>query len=656
MAKITKLLIANRGEIGRRIMRTCREQGIATVAVYSDVDATLPHVLEADQAVCLGAAPARESYLVIDKIIAAAKQTGANAIHPGYGFLSENTALAAACESAGIIFVGPNARAIEVMGDKAAARQLMAASQVPVLPGYDEENASDDTLMAASSKVGFPLLIKAVAGGGGKGMRVVEAPEAFSEALAAARREAKNAFGDDRVLLERYLPAARHIEVQVFADNHGNVVHLFERDCSVQRRHQKIIEEAPAPGLDEATRQAFGEAAVQAAKAIDYRGAGTVEFLYSPDSGEFFFMEMNTRLQVEHPVTEMITGEDLVAWQLQVASGSPLPKHQDEIHRQGHAMEVRLYAENPEHGFLPSSGWIQHLRWPHEIARVDAGYESGDRVEEYYDPMIAKLICHGEDRESARHQLMSALEHLELAGIHHNAPFLLRVLADNTFAEAELDTRLLEHNPHLMNPTEINPSLIALAASRIFLAGEPAAQDSPWRSLQGWRPMGQTLCLSLFQIGETCFTVREDAGVATVDDDSHPLNVSVTTSQFRLHWGQHGLEGRYLLVDADTLLLFISGEAHQVIRNPARERNEENAGAGFTAPMSGTIVATHVEAGSEVTAGEAVITLEAMKMEHTLRATEDGVVNAFMVTAGASVSEGTVLVDFTAKADQELNQ
>ena len=648
MATIKKLLIANRGEIARRIIRTCRQQGIATVAVYSEADAALPHVREADQAVCLGPAPARDSYLVIDKVIAAAKDTGADAIHPGYGFLSENTAFAAACEKAGIIFVGPNARAIEVMGDKAAARQLMADSGVPVLPGFDEEGASDDDLVRASEQVGFPLLIKAVAGGGGKGMRVVNQAGEFAEALAAARREASGAFGDDRVLLERYLPTARHVEVQVFADNHGNAVHLFERDCSVQRRHQKIIEEAPAPGLDDATRDAFGEAAVQAARAIDYRGAGTVEFLYAPD-GQFYFMEMNTRLQVEHPVTEMITDEDLVAWQLAVAAGEPLPKTQQQIERHGHAMEVRLYAENPEQGFLPSSGLLGHLRWPHEVARVDAGYENGDRVEDHYDPMIAKLICHGASRNEARQKLITALETLEISGIHHNAPFLLRVLNDDAFAGEQLDTRLLEHRPQLLEATPVSPALLALAASQLAAAGP--ADDSPWQRLQGWRPLGRRFRQTPVQIDGELITVREQDGTATVGDNPAPLTATLTDHTISLHWGHAGLRARYARQDDDTLLLFVAGQAHAITLNPSRESAQHSNEAGFVAPMSGTIVALHVSPGDTVAPGDAVITLEAMKMEHTLRATVAGMVHDFHVAAGDSVSEGTLLVEFEETAD-----
>lgn len=657
MAKIKKLLIANRGEIARRIMRTCRAQGIATVAVYSEVDATLPHVLEADQAVCLGPAAARESYLVIDKVIAAAQATGADAIHPGYGFLSENTAFAAACDQAGIIFVGPNARAIEVMGDKAAARQLMAESGVPVLPGFDKEGASDSELSAAASEVGFPLLIKAVAGGGGKGMRVVNRAEEFDEALAAARREAANAFGDDRVLMERYLATARHVEVQVFADNHGNAVHLFERDCSVQRRHQKIIEEAPAPGLDEATRDAFGHAAVQAAKAIDYRGAGTVEFLYAPpaadsnaDGGQFFFMEMNTRLQVEHPVTEMITGEDLVAWQLSVAAGEVLPKQQDQIQRHGAAMEVRLYAENPEQGFLPSSGLLRHLRWPHAQSRVDAGYEQGDRVDEHYDPMIAKLICHGTDRNVARQQLIQALDALELDGIHHNAAFLRRVLNDDAFAGADLDTRLLEHRPHLMEATAVDTALLALAAAR--LQADKAGRDSgdnPWQSLNGWRPLNQRLRQTRVEANGELLTVREDSQQTAIGDRQAAVSFAVdpTGQSLRLHWGADSLAARFAWQNAHTMLLFVGGQAYPVTLNPSRDTAQHADAGGFSAPMSGTIVALHASPGDSVEAGDAVITLEAMKMEHTLRATVPGTVNGFTVAAGDSVSEGTVLVEFS---------
>ena len=645
MAAINTLLIANRGEIARRIIRTARELGLTTVAVYSDIDADAPHVREADRAVRLGPAPARDSYLDIDKVIRAARDSGADAIHPGYGFLSENTTFADACADAGLIFVGPGADAIRLMGDKAAARQHMAQSGVPVLPGFDREGADDATLIHEAQQVGFPLLIKAVAGGGGKGMRAVDDAAGFEEALAAARREARNAFGDDRVLLERYLPTARHVEVQVFADQHGNAVHLFERDCSVQRRHQKIIEEAPAPGLTEAQRQALGDAAVRAALSIDYRGAGTVEFLFSPD-GEFFFMEMNTRLQVEHPVTELITGEDLVAWQLAVAEGRPLPKTQEQIQRQGAAMEVRLYAENPYQQFLPSSGLLDTLRWPDQV-RVDTGFEAGDRVSDHYDPMIAKLISHGDDRDQARRRLVRALDDLALSGVHHNGAFLRQVLDSQVFADAELDTRLLDKQPQLLTPAPVDSVLVAVATATA-LGAQPCHGNDPWRTLNGWRPLGEKRTLMPLRVGEHHHTVILDNDRATVDGRQAPFHLHRRGTGFDLRWGDDTLSGHIIAAgDNDRRLgVFIQGQDHDVEVHPARDSERSGGQDGFIAPMSGTIVACHVEAGTEVAAGDAVITLEAMKMEHTLRAPASGVVEAFQVSAGDSVAEGTLLVDF----------
>ena len=647
MAAINTLLIANRGEIARRIIRTARELGLTTVAVYSDIDADAPHVREADRAIRLGPAPARDSYLDIDKVIRAARDSGADAIHPGYGFLSENTTFADACADAGLIFVGPGAEAIRLMGDKAAARQHMAQSGVPVLPGFDREGADDATLIAEADKVGFPLLIKAVAGGGGKGMRAVDNAAGFEEALAAARREARNAFGDDRVLLERYLPTARHVEVQVFADNHGNAVHLFERDCSVQRRHQKIIEEAPAPGLTEAQRRDLGDAAVRAARAIDYRGAGTVEFLFSPE-GEFFFMEMNPRLQVEPPVTELITGEDLVAWQLAVAEGRPLPKSQEQIQRHGAAMEVRLYAENPYQQFLPSAGRLEQLRWPEQV-RVDSGFEAGDRVSDHYDPMIAKLISHGGDRDQARRRLVAALDDLAISGVHHNAAFLHRVLSSPVFADAELDTRLLEKHPDLMTPAPADSDLVAVAAAGA-VARRPATGDDPWGALPGWRPLGQKRTLIPLRVGEQAHTVVLDNDQARVDGgEPAPFHLRRRGTAFELHWGDRHLAG-HLIEPGDgatgQTVVFVHGQDYPVDIHPARESDRAGGQDGFIAPMSGTIVACHVAAGATVAAGDAVITLEAMKMEHTLRAGAAGTVERFHVADGDSVAEGTLLVDF----------
>ncbi|MFP1684510.1 acetyl/propionyl/methylcrotonyl-CoA carboxylase subunit alpha [Alloalcanivorax sp. C16-1] len=644
MPAIDTLLIANRGEIARRIIRTGRQLGLTTVAVYSDIDADAAHVREADQAVRLGPASARDSYLNIEAVLAAARESGADAIHPGYGFLSENAAFAEACAGAGLIFVGPSPDSIRLMGDKAAARQRMAESGVPVLPGFDREGADDATLKAEADRVGFPLLIKAVAGGGGKGMRAVQSADGFDEALAAARREARNAFDDDRVLLERYLPTARHVEVQVFADGHGNAVHLFERDCSVQRRHQKIIEEAPAPGLSEQQRHDLGQAAVRAARAIDYRGAGTVEFLFSPE-GEFFFMEMNTRLQVEHPVTELITGEDLVAWQLAVAGGRPLPKTQDDLRIRGAAMEVRLYAENPYQQFLPSSGPVTQLRWPDGV-RVDAGVEQGDNVSDYYDPMLAKLIAHGDDRDQARRRLVRALDRLALAGPHHNAAFLRRVLCDPAFADAELDTRLLERHPHLLEAPSLDPALLAVAGAALVTTAAADGND-PWTALNAWRPLGRRRTLVPLRVDEHALTVVLDDDRASVADRSAPWTLHRHDDRFDLHWGEHRLSGLALFsFDDRRLTVFVHGQNYRIETHPARESERAGGAGDFCAPMSGTIVTCHVAAGDPVDAGAAVITLEAMKMEHTLRASAPGTVRAFLVKAGDSVSEGTLLVDF----------
>lgn len=660
---IKRLLIANRGEIARRIIRTCRAHGIETVAVYSDADATLPHVREADMAVRLGPAPARESYLDINKVIAAAKESGADAIHPGYGFLSENTEFSAACSKAGIIFVGPSASAIELMGDKAAARKLMAASGVPVLPGCDQDIRDDDAFLIEAKKVGFPLLVKAVAGGGGKGMRVVNDEAGFIEALHAARREAKAAFGDDRVLLERYLSSARHIEVQVFADQQGNTLHLFERDCSVQRRHQKVIEEAPAPGISEDQRSALGEAAVQAAKAIDYVGAGTVEFLFT--DGLFYFMEMNTRLQVEHPVTEMITGEDLVWWQLQVAAGQPLPKQQHELRIHGAAMEVRIYAEDPWQNFMPSSGLLSTLQWPHQYARVDSGYEQGDRVESFYDPMIGKIICYADSRDEVRKKLIAALSATLIEGIHHNCGFLLQVLDSEPFSQEQLDTRLLDQHPALMEKPAQDNNLVALAAALALLPKPSNASDpsrhsqDPWLSLSGWRPFGRRQQQMILDVSadadEPTVVLLESENNqhhASINGQKKHLHWQQSDGQLSLAWGTQTLSVNYAISQAspahNQVVLNLAGDTVSIKRTDAgrEQQGQGSRHAPFAAPMSGTVVALHVEPGSTVSAGTAVITMEAMKMEHTLRAPTAGIVKALLARVGEQVAEGTLLADF----------
>ena len=652
---LRKVLIANRGEIACRIIRSCRELGIASVAVYSEPDRDLPHVALADQAVCLGGANASDSYLNISRLMAAIRETGADAVHPGYGFLSENTEFARTCEAEGTIFIGPPAEAIRVMGDKAAARQLMAEHGVPVLPGFDREGASDDELRAAADRVGFPLLIKAVAGGGGKGMRVVNQASEFDEALSAARREALGAFADDRVLLERYLPKARHVEVQVFADQHGNTVHLFERDCSVQRRHQKIIEEAPAPGLDERLRQAMGEAAVKAARAIDYRGAGTVEFLLG-DQQEFFFMEMNTRLQVEHPVTELITGEDLVAWQLHVAAGAPLPRQQSQLHWQGHAMEVRIYAEDPSRQFMPSSGVLLPLQWPTQLARVDAGYQAGNRVSSHYDPMLAKIIVHGENRDQARRKLVKALLQTRLHGPRTNIAFLVRVLDSEPFVRAELDTRLLEHHPSLLDTPEAPIALQALAAA--LALQQPGDGADPWHSLPAWRGSGRrasSLVLGSAQ-GQVPVALHANGNhwQARIEGESASLSWHFHADALHLTWGAQHWQGTVSRTPDGAVLVCSEGQCQLWQVDPApEERGADASDQAFAAPMSGRIVACHVAPGTRVEPGAAVITLEAMKMEHTLRASVAGTVAAYLVSEGDQVSEATALVSFEAAADDD---
>ena len=665
---IQRLLIANRGEIACRIMRTCASLGIETVALYSDADGDLPHVRMADHTVHIGPAPARDSYLDIDKVIAAARTSGADAIHPGYGFLSENPVFADACATAGIIFVGPEADAIRLMGDKAAARQHMTRHGVPVLPGFDEEDASDAALIKAADTVGYPLLIKAVAGGGGKGMRIVNNTAEFEEALQAARREARNAFGDDRVLLERYLPRARHVEVQVFADTHGNAVHLFERDCSVQRRHQKIIEEAPAPGVDDALRARLGDAAVRAAQSINYRGAGTVEFLLAPD-GEFFFMEMNTRLQVEHPVTELITGEDLVAWQLDVAAGKPLPKAQSALKITGHAMEVRLYAEDPENQFMPSSGLLSVCHWPQLPGlRIDTGFVEGNRVSEHYDPMLAKVITHGSDREQARRQLQRSLTAVHLGGIAHNIGFLVTVLNHPAFVAADLSTRFLEEHPDVMGSAQQPDSHTLLCAATLLWrdALAAAADGDPWTQLTGWQGVLPERFHARLALDGTVASIMLEADAATagnsgawqarVDDTLlslhwHSASASDGFRRGRLQQGDSTQEFSARIV-ARQLYLFAAGHSWCLALDPAFTPGaEQQRGAAFVAPMSGTLVALHVDAGARVAAGDPVVTLEAMKMEHTLRAPAAGIVRELPYVPGDTVSDGTLLVVF--EADDE---
>jgi len=606
------LLIANRGEIARRIIRTARRLGITTVAVHSEADVSMPFVREADASVLIGAAPARESYLDGAKILAAARQTGAEAVHPGYGFLSENADFAQAVIDAGLVWVGAQPSAIRAMGRKDAAKKLMQEAGVPVTPGYLGEDQSPFMLKQQAGGIGYPVLIKAVAGGGGKGMRVVESAIQFDDALASCRREAGSAFGDDRVLLEKYIAGPRHIEVQVFGDVHGNVVHLFERDCSIQRRHQKVIEEAPAPGMDAATRAALCAMAVKAAKAIGYAGAGTIEFIADASAGlsagRIWFMEMNTRLQVEHPVTEAITGEDLVEWQLRVASGETLPKSQDQISIAGHAMEARLYAENASAGFLPSTGVLRHLKLPPD-SRVDSGVEQGNEITTFYDPLIAKLIVHGERREEAAQKLAAACGRVEAWPVKTNAAFLARAAAHPDFVAGRIDTGFIARHPELVPGEAPDQSVISGAANALLSQGQ-----GPWDALHGFRTGAAPLTQVPVVVAGHLYKVSPQPG--------------------GMAW-----------TDGEARILFADGQAWPF--GPARYEGAGEAGVSdgaLAAPMPGMVTVLNVVQGQTVKRGEILLVLEAMKMENALAAPFDGVVAESNVRLGGQVQEGQVLI------------
>ena len=610
---IKSLLIANRGEIACRIIRAARSLGIRTVAVYSDADAKALHVRQADEAVHIGPSPARESYLVGERIIAAAQATGAEAIHPGYGFLSENAEFAGGVIDAGLIWVGPKPASIEAMGLKDAAKQLMAAAGVPVTPGYMGAKQDPEFLAGQAAEIGYPVLIKAVAGGGGKGMRLVESAADFADALASCQREAAASFGNAHVLIEKYIQRPRHIEVQVFGDSHGNVVHLFERDCSLQRRHQKVIEEAPAPGMDEATRADLCAAAVRAAKAVDYVGAGTIEFIADASEGlradRIWFMEMNTRLQVEHPVTEEITGSDLVEWQLRVASGEPLPKRQDELSINGWAMEARLYAEDPAKGFLPAVGPLEHLRFGDEL-RIDTGVEEGGAVSPFYDPMIAKLIAHGPSREAAIERLLDGVDETEVWPVRTNAGFLGLLLEHPQFQSGDVDTGLIGRDlDSLVHAPE--PDTDELAEAAALLAASPGS--GPWSAALGFRANAAPRAEA---------RLVNDSGavhIVTLDEieaDGPAREVLAFNA---------GFARRYTLERID-------GGAHQSAHD-----------GDILSPMPGKIIAVEVAAGQAVTKGQKLLTLEAMKMEHTLVAPFDGLVADLKVTPGAQVQVEALL-------------
>ena len=660
-----KILIANRGEIACRVIRSAKKLGIATVAVYSDADTNSQHVKLADEAIYIGESPASQSYLQADRIIQAALDTGAEAIHPGYGFLSENDKFAEACEKNNITFIGPPVAAILAMGLKATSKALMEKAGVPLTPGYHGTNQDADFLKQQADDIGYPVLIKASAGGGGKGMRLVERSDDFLSALASCKSEAKSSFGNDDVLIERYVMNPRHIEVQVFGDKHGNYVHLFERDCSVQRRHQKVLEEAPAPKMQEAKLEAMREAAINAARAVDYVGAGTVEFIVEQD-GTAYFMEMNTRLQVEHPVTEMITGQDLVEWQLRVAFGEPLPKQQHELQIHGHALEARVYAEEPEKGFMPAIGQINYLHYPaqNDFVRVDSGIIEGDEITTFYDPMIAKLIIWGENREAALVQMHNALSQFHVEGLGNNIAFLDRLVASESFTHANLDTNLIQREEdYLFNTArQTSNELIASAALTELLlrsSQNKVANNPVWQTNALWRSnvkssypikfklADQDLCIRLTSnngtLGQSCFTA--DINGEKIELSGEILNKNLVAVELQ------GKKDKLAFSQSqDALTIFKNGKtyAFHYIKNNYSAEDSASSEGNLKAPMPGAITQVFVTANQSVKKDEVLLTLEAMKMEYAIRAPFDGVVIASYFQKGDQVKAGDELVEFQA--------
>lgn len=681
----TKILIANRGEIARRINRTAQAMGIQTVAVYSTADAKALHVQECNEAVCLGEPEAAQSYLNIDKVIAAARQTGAQAIHPGYGFLSENAAFAQACADANITFIGPGVEAIRIMGSKSEAKACVQPAGVPLIPGYFGADQSLNTLQAEAERIGFPLMIKAVAGGGGKGIRIVNSAAELQAALESCQREAKNAFGDATVMLEKQIIQPRHVEVQVFADTHGNVVHLFERDCSAQRRHQKVIEEAPAFGLTEAQREAFGRTAVQVAKAVNYVGAGTVEFLLDA-RGEFYFMEMNTRLQVEHPVTEMITGFDLVQWQIEIAAGLPLPATQETIHIDGHAFEARLYAENPEQGFLPAIGTVELWEAPDAIEfrtgthagrtagiRLDSAMRSGLAVSPYYDPMVGKLITWAPTREAALNKLANALAQLRCVGVKNNLAWLRSLCLNPEFAAGGYDTGLIDRMSAPTDaPTPIDSdtlhALAGLARWALHQHQNNKSTQDPLATLDGFYSSSPPLREDHWFNRDTALATHTHVSVggqqALVQCAGSILQLALSPQEQRsalprlkglVETGPHAGSAFDLIWHGDNLSIHVGAEQTNLQwQNPAHIRADQGHDAhGVAAPMPGKVFAVFVKVGDTVKKGQPLIGLEAMKMEHTLNSPCDGVVQSIPHPVGDQVTEGTELIHFSENDDSK---
>ncbi|NNH77797.1 acetyl/propionyl/methylcrotonyl-CoA carboxylase subunit alpha [Acinetobacter sp. ANC 5380] len=659
-----KILIANRGEIACRVIRSAKKLGIATVAVYSDADAQSQHVKLADEAIYIGESPAAQSYLQIDRIIHAAVKTGAQAIHPGYGFLSENDQFAEACQANNITFIGPPVAAILAMGLKATSKALMEKAGVPLTPGYHGSNQDAEFLKQQADAIGYPVLIKASAGGGGKGMRLVERSEDFLSSLASCKSEAKSSFGNDEVLIERYVINPRHIEIQVFGDSHGNYVHLFERDCSVQRRHQKVLEEAPAPLVSQDKLDAMRQAAIDAARAVDYVGAGTVEFIVEQD-GTAYFMEMNTRLQVEHPVTEMITGVDLVEWQLRVAFGEPLPKQQDQLKIQGHAIEARVYAEEPEKGFIPAIGQISYLHYPkqNQHVRVDSGIVQGDEISSYYDPMIAKLIVWGENREAALLQMHHALGQFHVDGLGNNIAFLDRIIRCDSFKNAELDTNLIQREDEFLfkNIPSLQPELVvATALTELLLrfSKNKPASNPVWQNETLWRvnispsyAINLKLDEALFQVN---LSAEKDGFVAEYQGEKFHISGQLLNAN-TAHFNINGKKDKIAFSqNAQGLTIFKNGQSHKFsyLNQKFSSEDAQSTEGNLKAPMPGVITQVLVAANDQVKKDDVLMTLEAMKMEYSIRAPHDGIISASYFQAGDQVKAGDELVEFQALVEE----
>lgn len=667
-----KILIANRGEIACRIIKTAKKMGVLTVAVYSDADKDSLHVHMADEAIYIGASPSRESYLLGDKVIAAAIKTGAQAIHPGYGFLSENADFCRACAENDITFIGPPVGAIEAMGSKSAAKNIMEKAKVPLVPGYHGDDQSSTIIKKAADDMGYPVLLKATAGGGGKGMRQVWSEQEFEEGLAAAKREAMSSFGDDTMLVEKYLTQPRHVEIQVFCDNHQNAVYLFERDCSVQRRHQKVIEEAPAFGMNEELRAKMGESAIKSAQAIGYQGAGTVEFLLDID-GSFYFMEMNTRLQVEHPVTEMISGQDLVEWQLRVAADETLPKTQQELVLNGHAFEARIYAEDPDNDFLPATGKLSLLQTPIESkhVRIDTGVRQGDEVSVYYDPMIAKLIVWDESREKALKRLSKALSEYRINGVTTNIDFLYNLTTSKPFIEEDIDTSFIEKNNDLIfhDTKQILQNELPIAALYLVLSIHKAAQQnaqqsndpcSPWHSANAWRlNEAHTHKLILAHNNEEYNIEVEQKRQGTdayylisINEEQFDCQGSLNEELITVNINGHRSQATVSCTDSNISLYRENGVfTFTHIKADCGQHENDDGHGGLTAPMNGTMVSVLVKTGEHVSKDQPLLIMEAMKMEHTIKAPNDGIINEIFFEAGDMVDGGAELLAFSASEE-----